>query len=206
MSSTCGECHFGLDHPEFGEMTPCLGFFGPKRRPEVVHLSQSHRRGFAVELARLGQERLVLEVIDRKQCRRSLTGCRGQDRRVAQREPIVVQEFSRGPDNLVSNLKDGTLPAGPDPQMAFVHQEFNAMLLGRDRKLVIGRDDLKRFDRLHVHLASAGRAFVRADRAGDGERRLMCQVACCREGFFRHRFLEDHGLQISRSITNDKKA
>ena len=55
---------FGLDHPELGEMAAGLGFFGAEGGAEAVDLAESERGGLDVELAGLGEEGGVAEVVD----------------------------------------------------------------------------------------------------------------------------------------------
>ena len=44
---------FGFEHPEFGEVPACLGFFRAESRPESINLAERHGRRFDVELAGL---------------------------------------------------------------------------------------------------------------------------------------------------------
>src|ERR1700760_236315 len=70
-----GQCHqviearvreFGLDHPEFGEVTSSLGFFGAEGGPEAVDLAEGERGALDVELPALCEESLVAEVLNRE--------------------------------------------------------------------------------------------------------------------------------------------
>ena len=57
----------GFDHPELGEVSPCLRFFRSERRAEGVDLAQGERGGFDVELAGLREVGLVVvEVVHLK--------------------------------------------------------------------------------------------------------------------------------------------
>ncbi len=55
-----------LDHPELGQMTARLRFFGAKRGAERVDLAQRHGRAFDVELSALRQVGLVAKIFDGK--------------------------------------------------------------------------------------------------------------------------------------------
>ena len=87
---------FRLDHPELGEVAARLRLLRAEGRPEAVDLAQRHRRGFDVELARLREVSLLLEVVHRKQRGRAFASRRRQDRRIGQGEAAIVED-SRAP-------------------------------------------------------------------------------------------------------------
>ena len=58
-----------LDHPELGQVAAGLGFLRAEGRPEAVDLAQGQRSALDVELAALGEEGFVAEVVDRKERR-----------------------------------------------------------------------------------------------------------------------------------------
>jgi hypothetical protein len=63
------EGDLGLDHPELGEVTAGLRFFRAEGGAEAVDLAQGERGGLDVELAGLGEEGGVAEVVDaRRAC------------------------------------------------------------------------------------------------------------------------------------------
>ena len=166
--------HFGLDHPELGEMPPRLRFLGAEYRPEVVDAAERHRVGLGVQLAALREEDLlILEIVDREQRRRALARRRREDRRVGEDEAVVVEEVAHGADHFVPHAENRLLTFGPNPEMAAIEQVVDAVFLRRNR--IIGRaaHDL---EIRHVELVPAGRAAVRAHRAVHDDRGFLRQV------------------------------
>jgi hypothetical protein len=148
--------HLGLHHPEFGEMAASLGFLRAERRPESIHLAESHGSGLGVELPTLGQERAgVLEVLHRKQRGCSFAGRGSEDRRVTQDEAAPVEEVANAVDDLVTHAQDGRLALGPDPQVTSVEQVVHAVLFRRNRIVVRFSVDL---EARHLDLESTLRA------------------------------------------------
>src|SRR5438046_2857790 len=54
--------NFRLNHPEFGEVSPRLGFFGAERRSEAIDLSERGCVCFVVKLA--GLRKISLSVLE----------------------------------------------------------------------------------------------------------------------------------------------
>ena len=136
--------HFGLDHPELGEVTTRLGLLGAERRPEGVDAAQRHRRGLEVQLAALRQVRLlVIEVLDREERRRAFARGRREDWRIGEDEAARVEEVADGVDHFVADAEDGLLPFAADPQVTAIEQEVDAVFLRRDGEVVRLADDLQ---------------------------------------------------------------
>ena len=84
-----GVGHFGLDHPELGEVAAGLGFLGAEGGAEAVDLAEGHGVGFVVELAGLREVGfLVVEVVDFEKRRGAFAGGRREDGRIDEREAV----------------------------------------------------------------------------------------------------------------------
>ena len=125
VESSVGD--LGLHHPELREVPPRLRLLRAKRRPEAVHLAQRHRGRFDVELARLRQVCLLLEVVHRKQRRRAFARRRRQNRRIGQRKATLIEEVARRLDDLRTSAQYGGLPRRAHPQVPVLHQEVDAV-------------------------------------------------------------------------------
>src|SRR5262249_52280450 len=79
-----------LDHPELGEVAARLRFLGTERRPEAVDPSEGHARRLEVELSRLREIGLLVEVRGLEQRGGPLAGVRREDRRVDEDEVAIV--------------------------------------------------------------------------------------------------------------------
>ena len=129
-----GVGHLRLHHPELGQVAARLRLLRAERRPEAVDLAERHGVGFVVELAGLRQVHLlVFEVIHFEQRRGAFAGGGREDRRIHQREAVRIEVVADRPDHLVPHPNDRVLPLAAQPQMPVVHQEIDAVLLGRDR-------------------------------------------------------------------------
>ncbi len=93
-------------------------------------------------MSALGQIGRFPEVIRGEEGGGVLTGRRGEDGRVHVEEAVVVQPVADGPDDLGAHPQDGPLARGAQPQVAAIHQEFNAVLLGGDGILLGQLHDL----------------------------------------------------------------
>jgi hypothetical protein len=113
-----------------------LGLLGAERRAEAVDLAERRRGRLAVELAGLREVRLLLEVVDLEQARAALADGAGQDGRVDAHEAALVEEVVDRLLDLAAHAHDGALLAGPQPEVAVVEQEVDAVLLRLDRVLV----------------------------------------------------------------------
>ena len=92
-----GEGDLRLDHPELGEVAARLRFLRAEGRPEAVNLAQRHRRGFDVELARLREVSLLVEVVHREQRGGAFAGGGREDGRIGQGEAAVVEDSRARP-------------------------------------------------------------------------------------------------------------
>ena len=143
-----GVGHLRLHHPELGEVAARLGFLGAERGAEAIHLAERHGGGFVVELAGLRQVGLVVvEVIHLEQRGGAFAGRGREDGRIHQGEAVRIEVIAHGLDDLVAHADDGVLALAAQPEMAVVHQEIGAVLLGGDGVGVRFRDALQHFER-----------------------------------------------------------
>src|SRR5439155_20927478 len=98
-----------LHHPELHKMAPGLGLLRPEGRPEAIYLAECRGGRFVVKLAALGQIGLFAEIIGFEQRRRPLAGVRGEDGRVDQEEPAVIEKTAADADDLVTDAQDRLL-------------------------------------------------------------------------------------------------
>ena len=199
------EGHLGLDHPELGQVAAGLGFFSAERRPEAVGLAHRGRGGLVVKLSGLREVSLVVEVIHLEQGRSALAGGGRKDGRIHQREAAVIEEVAAGLDDLVAHAQDRPLARGAQPEVAMVHQELDAVLLGRDRVGGFGRDTLQDLELGDVKLEAAGRALVSAHLARDAHGGLLRQVARLLEDFRGDSALHDDALDDPGAVAEERK-
>ena len=158
-------------------MPPGLRLLGPEGGAEGVDVAEGHGRGFVVELAGLRQvDLLVVEVVDLEQGGGALAGGGREDGRVEQRETVGVEVVADGADHLVADPQDGVLAPAAQPQVPVVHQEVDAVVLGRDGVRIGLRNALDHLQVLDIQLVAARRAGFGADLAGDDDRRFLGQV------------------------------
>ena len=81
-------------------MAARLRFFRAEGRTERIHLAQGHSRGFDVELSRLREVGLLVEVVDREERCRSFARRRSENWRIGKREAPIVEEVAGGLDDL----------------------------------------------------------------------------------------------------------
>ena len=55
VAGDVAEGHFGLDHPEFGEVADGVAVFGAEGGAERIDVGEAHRLGFDVELTGDGE-------------------------------------------------------------------------------------------------------------------------------------------------------
>ena len=128
-----GKGNLRLQHPEFRQVPPGLGFFRPKGRSETIDLPQGQGRRLQIQLAALGQIGLaVAEIVRFKQGGGPFAGGGGKDRRIHQDKPALPEKIPAGPDDFVPNPQDRLLPGAADPQMAVVQEKIHPMLLVGD--------------------------------------------------------------------------
>src|SRR6266481_10204829 len=73
--------NFGLDHPEFGQVSSCFRLLGAKSWSKRVDVSEGRGRGFVVKLTRLRQVSFpVFEVIDFEERAGAFASRRREDR------------------------------------------------------------------------------------------------------------------------------
>ncbi len=194
---------FRLDHPELGEMAARLRFLRAERRPEAVDLAQRHRGRFNVELARLREVSLLFEVVDRKQCGGAFACGRSKDRRIGESESAIVEVVACRLDDLGANPQDRRLPRRAQPEMAMLHQELDAVLLGRDGIRIVRIDALQNLRIADVHLVAAGSALVGAHLAGDDHAGFLGQALDRLEQFGRDRVLGDDALDDAAAVAEN---
>jgi hypothetical protein len=87
------ECDFGLDHPEFREVTAGLRLLRAKRRAEAVDLAEREGGCLDVELAGLGEVGRVAEVVELEEGAGALACGGGEDGRVGADEAVGIKIF-----------------------------------------------------------------------------------------------------------------
>ena len=191
-----------LDHPELGQVAAGLAFFGAEGGAEAIDLAVAHGRGFEVELAGLRQVHRLAEVIDGKERLLALAGDGGEDRRIDQGKAVVVEEAADGVDDRMADPADAPRPLRPQVQMAVVHQEFDAVLLGRDGVILRRADDLGGG---YGQFMAAGRAGLGPDEAGDRQRRFLAQARDGVEEVVGDLALFDDALAQAGAVANHQK-
>ena len=122
--------------------------------------------------------------------------------RIDQDEAVVVEVPADGVDDRVADLADGPLPLRAQVQVAVLHQEVDAVRLGRDR-VALGRgDDL---GIRYGHLVAADAALVGPDGPGHRQRRLLAEPLELLEELIRHLALFDDALAQARAVADDQK-
>ena len=192
-----------LDHPELGEVAAGLGFFRAEGGAEAVDLAEGERGALDVELAALGEEGLVAEVVHREERRGAFARGGREDRRIGEDEAVVVEIVAGGLDDLRADAQDGGLARRANPEMAMLHQEIDAVLLGRDGIGLLLGHALHHFDVLDIELVAAGGALVGADAAGDDDAGLLGEVLCGLPDFRRDGGLGHDALHGARAIAKD---
>ncbi len=191
---------FRLDHPEFGEVTARLRFFGAKGWAERVHLAEGHGRGLDIELTGLGEVRLLVEIIDGEQRACAFASRRSENRRIGEGEAALVEEIADGFDDLRAHAEDRCLALRAHPEMAMLHEELGAMLFGRDGVRIGLGHALDNLNVDHVEFVAAGRALIGADFALDDHARLLGEGLDGFEHFGRDRVFRHHALNDARAV------
>src|ERR1019366_2207620 len=151
-----------LDQPGLGEIASRLRFLRAEGWPEAVDLTESHCRGFDIKLSRLRQVCLFVEVIHGKQRGRTFAGGGCKNRWIGEGEAAIVKIIACRLDDLSANPQDRGLTGRAQPKMAMLHEEIDTMLFRRDGVRVVRVDALHNLRVSHVHLVTAGSAFVGA--------------------------------------------
>src|SRR5215467_12921451 len=160
-----GECHyviqvcvcdFGLNHPKLSQVATGLGLLGAESRTEAINLAEGGGSSFVIELAGLREVGLaILKVIDAKKGGGSFASSRREYRGVHQDKSIVVKVIPDSADDFGSHRQDSVLAARPEPQVAIVHLEFDAVLFGSNW---IWLGDLEDLNASNIELVTAWRA------------------------------------------------
>ena len=109
-------------------------------------------------------------------------------------KPLLSKYSGGRAHDFGADAEDGRLARGADPEVAALHEEVDAVLLGSDGVGVGLGDALDDLDVLDVELKSSRRALVGADFAGDDDRGLLGEAF---EGF------EDcrgHALDVGHAL------
>src|SRR6266851_4595219 len=154
---------FGLEHPEFGEVTAGFGFFGAERGAKRVDLAEGHGDSFGVELAALRQVRfLVVDVVDFKKGGGAFAGGGSEHWCVGERVALAVHELACGANSFGANAEDGGLAGRSNPKVTLVQQEIDPMLFKLDGKGRAFRYFLDDLDSCDADFIAAGGALFRA--------------------------------------------
>src|SRR5699024_6160014 len=138
---------------------------GSEGGPEGVDLAVRHGAGLGVQLARLGQVRLVLiEQVDLEQVGGAFNRGGHEERRVEADEVALAVEVVHRALYFVADAQYGPRPAVAQVEVSVIEEEVGAVLLGGYWVLGTVADDLHA---VHGELHAAGGALVRAHGAGD---------------------------------------
>ena len=116
---------------------------------------------------------------------------------------MLVEVIARRLDDLGANPQHRRLPRRAHPQMAMLHQEIDAVLLGRDGVRIVRVHTLHDLRVGDVHLVAAGRALVGADFAGDDHARFLGQALDRVEQLGRDGVLGHHALDDAAAVAKD---
>ena len=162
---------FGFHHPELGQVAARLRLLGPEGGAEAVHLAERRRGGLHIKLPRLREVRgAEIEVLGLEEGARRFADGAGEDGSVDVNEPLVVEEVVDRPDDLVPDAHDRDLPRAPQPQVAVLEEEIDAVLLGLDRKVGRRAQD---FEVRPGEFDAGGRAGIGAHEPRHGDARLV---------------------------------
>ncbi len=128
-------------------------------------------------------------------------GC--EDGGVGADEAVLVEVFGRGAHDFGADAEDGGLAGGADPEVAVLHEEVDAVLLGGDGVGVGLGDALDDFDVFDVELEAAGGALVGADFAGDDEAGFLGQAFEGGEDFRGDGFDVGYALDRAGAVAED---
>jgi hypothetical protein len=201
-----GISHLGLHHPELREVAAGLRFFGAEGGSEAVDFAERHGRRFTVELAGLCEVSLVVvEVVDLEKRGGSLARRGRENGRVDQSESVIVKVIADRFDHFMAHPDNCMLPLRPQPKMPVIHEEVDAMVLGRDRIGISLGDLLEDVDAFHIELVPALRTGFRANLAAHNQRRFLGQVLEFLEHRFRQFALQRDALDEPRAIAHDRE-
>ena len=113
-------------------MTAGLALLCPERRAKTIDLTKCVDGSLVVQLPGLSQIDRLPKIVYFEQSRRSLTGGWCQDGSGHLHIAIGVQPVADGTHHGGPNPKQRPLLFAADPEMAMLHQELNAVFLGRD--------------------------------------------------------------------------
>src|SRR6185369_7305388 len=158
---------------------------------------------FVIKLTRLREIRLfTIEVIDLKERRRAFTSRGREDRRIHEREAVVVEKIPHRLNNRVTNLQHRMLASRTQPQVPVVHQKLRPVLFRSDRVIV---DLLQYFSIGDVDLVTTGRATVSANSAFDHQRRLLAESLQLFPQLRRDPGLQNDTLNHTRAVAQLRK-
>ncbi len=173
---------FGVHHPEFGWMFAGFRFFSAKDRSEVINPTQTHYPGFQIKLARLRKVSFAeIEIRHFEKRSSAFTGIGCQNRGVETDKSVFIQILSNSIVNRVAKAQNRPLFARTEPQVAVIHQKFNAVFLKSNRVIFGNLIDLNIFD---DDFKTAWRAFVFVDESTNADGRFLSQDFLVIENFF----------------------
>ena len=156
-------------------MSPRLGFLGAESRTEAVDLSERGCGRLAVQLSRLREIRSAqVEVLGAEQPA-SFSDRRGKNRSIDEREIPLVKEIADRLLDFVSDPADRALSRRPQPEVAVVEKEIDAVLFWLDR--IVDRTLTVNRQILDAELVTTGRSRIGTDIALDLDRSLLRQLA-----------------------------
>ena len=174
------EGHFGLYHPELGQVAGSVGVLGPECRSECVDLAQGHRSELTLELTADGQVGVAAEEVlrpvhlsfrsagriahvegshlEHSACTLSVRCCDEGCVKVV--ETLVVEVFVNGVCHGVADSQHGSEGVGAWTQMCDLAQELHAVTFFLERVFlgVCGAVDLDG-GCLDLHLLTAADGF-----------------------------------------------
>jgi len=144
----------------------------------------------------------LVEEVDLKEGARPFGGRGGDDGGVDVDEAVVVEPVDDGALDGRPHAHDGPLLAGAQPQVTEVHQEFNAVLFGRDGVIGNVLQDVHRLQPDLIAAGHAGSAIILAHATGHHDGRFLADSTDGLKGLFVHLRPEGHGLDDAGAISH----
>ena len=113
-----------------------LRFFRPESRSKRIYLAHRHRHRLAIQLAALTQKCRLSVKIGFKQSAGAFTSVARENGGIHLYKALSLKVFVYRKNDGVTDAHDCPLTRTAQPQMALVHQKFNAMLFFGNRIVI----------------------------------------------------------------------